>query len=138
LVADKDFWVEEVTRTMEAYNVDRSRIYVWGFSAGGHFAHYLGMSFPTFITAYAVHSGTLGPFQQLSKPAMISRKIPVGIWVGTTDPNGPSCKNTRNVFESAGWTLGEDLSFTEFTGGHEAPKGQLPDVWNFLAQWAFE
>jgi hypothetical protein len=42
------------------------------------------------------------------------------------------------VFESAGWTLGEDLSFTEFTGGHEAPKGQLPDVWNFLAQWAFE
>jgi poly(3-hydroxybutyrate) depolymerase len=137
LTADADFWTDEVTTTLESYNIDRSRIYVWGFSAGGHFAHYLGMRYSKFITAYAVHSGTLGPFGQLSMPAQLDRKIPVAIWVGTSDPNYASCSNTRDVFEAAGWVLGEDLLFTEFPGGHEAPQSQLPDVWTFLDQWSF-
>ena len=103
----------------------------------GHFAHYLGMKYSPFITAYAVHSGTLGPFHVLSLPAVLERKIPVGIWVGNTDLNGPSCKKTRDTFIDAGWVLGERLEFTEFPGGHEAPQNQLPTVWSFLTQWRF-
>ena len=137
LIEDADFWVEEVTATMTEYNIDRNQIYVWGYSAGGHFAHYLGMKYSPFITAYAVHSGTLGPFHVLSLPAVLERKIPVGIWVGNKDPNAPSCKNTRDTFIDAGWVLGERLEFTEFPGGHEAPQSQLPTVWSFLTQWRF-
>lgn len=135
LAADRDFWIEATESTLAEYNIDTSRIYVWGFSAGGHFSHLLGMTYPETIAAYAVNSGTLGPFGLLGAPAGLTRQIPVAIWCGSTDPNRPACELARDTFMDAGWTLGRDLQFTIFEGYHEIPDGNLADAWTFLSGW---
>ena len=135
LTADRDFWVEATQAMLAEYNVDTSRIYVWGFSAGGHFGHLLGLTYPDSIAAYAVNSGTLGPFNLLSAPAAAPRRIPVAIWCGATDPNRPACELARDTFLGAGWTLDDDLQFTIFDGSHEIPDGHFADAWTFLSGW---
>ena len=135
LAADRDFWIAATETMLAEYNIDTSRIYVWGFSAGGHFSHLLGLTYPESIAAYAVNSGTLGPFNLLSAPAAAPRQIPVGIWCGETDPNRPACELARDTFLAAGWTLDDDLHFTIFDGYHEIPDGHFADAWAFLSPW---
>jgi predicted esterase len=133
LVADRDFWIEATQATLGELNIDTSRVYVWGFSAGGHFGHLLGLTYPESIAAYAVDSGTLGPFNLLGAPAEVPREIPVGIWCGSTDPNRPACELARDTFVAAGWTLDDDLHFAIFDGYHEIPPGHLAEAWAFLS-----
>lgn len=126
-----------------AYNIERTRIYGWGFSAGGHVMHDLAIH--TYSTAfnamtmaaYGVAGGDLFGLTCASDAecaaalAALPRKIPVDIHIGTDDPNYPCpyalCDRTR--FLAQGWIEGQTLFFTTFSGGHTYTVGELAEVW---------
>lgn len=116
-----------------AYNVDLTRIYGWGFSAGGHLIHVLGLQNSEFFAAYSAASGVLGAIAGDAAPAQAPRKIPVDLHVGTSDPNYPYVAADKNTFLAAGWILGQSLSYVEFNDGHTYTLDHLHEIWAFLS-----
>jgi len=129
-----------------AYNVERTRIYGWGFSAGAMVMHDLGVN--TYSTAfnastmaaYGVSAGDLYGLVCDSDAscglalAALPRKIPVDIHIGVSDPNYlcpyAQCDHTR--FLAQGWADGQTIFYTAFGGGHEYSVAQLSDIWHNL------
>lgn len=128
------------------YDIDRSRIHGWGFSAGGHVMHDLALkqrsTAPDIRTfaAYGVSAGVLpmlvcnnaGQPSCASFLPQVSRPIPVLLRVGTTDPYLPYVQADRNAFLAAGWSSGSTLDFATFAGDHEIPVAQFPAIWDFF------
>jgi predicted esterase len=132
-----------------AYNIERTRIYGWGFSAGAHVMDLLGVTdasaaFNTStMAAYSVSSGVLQgwvcPGQTdagcVSLLANLPRKIPVDIHIGTNDPNYFDAAADHSLFLSEGWTDGQTIYYTEFydpDNTHTYTTAQLTDIWNNL------
>lgn len=112
-----------------AYNVDIARIYGWGFSAGGHFMHALGLQNADLFAGYGVSAGSLAALAGQSAPASASRIIPVDIHVGTGDPLFPAVSQDPSAFQKAGWTLGDTLTYVTFPGGHTFEAAHLAEIW---------
>lgn len=76
--------IKEVT---EDYSVDKKRIFVTGFSSGGTYALYLGLSYPETFAATAPFSSSLKWLMREAglKPENITQKIPVCLVHGTND-----------------------------------------------------
>lgn len=117
-----------------AYNIEQKRIYAWGFSAGGHFLHLLALQNSTFFAGYGISAGALQALAGTSAPASATRKIPVDLHVGSTDSVVPPSvvQSDRNNFQANGWTLGTNLWYTEFSGGHTYTTTHLSEIWNNL------
>lgn len=127
-----------------AYNIDQSRRVGWGFSAGGHVMHDIMLndfgapiSIDTFA-AYSVSAGVLEGFA-CSSPAncnalvaTAARRIPLDIHVGNSDPLAPYAVSDRNIFQTNGWVLNNDLWFTQFVGGHTFAASQFGEIWTHL------
>lgn len=131
----------------EHYNIDHSRIHGWGFSAGGHVIHDLALKQRTTapdirtFAAYGLSAGVLPVLvcNGTDLPACIdflpqvSRRIPVHLRVGTSDPYLPYVQSDRNAFIAAGWSSGNTLDFATFAGGHVIPPAaQFQAAWNFF------
>jgi len=136
---------------MASYNVERSRIYLWGFSAGAHYGHGLALDNPDYFAAYGVSAGSLEryactdagvPAQGIpSCTALLGGaqpKIPVDIHLGNTDPLylQYGAGNDPARFEANGWTLNRNLYYTLFAGGHTYTIPQLGEIWNHLCPFA--
>lgn len=83
--------LETVKKTLDiaidTWPVDRSRIYLAGHSAGGHFALNLAFNNAALFAAIAAHSPWMSTYF-LSFPFPTgARRIPVGVWVGDDDGN---------------------------------------------------
>jgi poly(3-hydroxybutyrate) depolymerase len=127
-----------------SYNIERTRIYGWGFSAGGHVMHDLAINTyssafnATTMAAYSVSAGDLAGLACYSDAscnallAALPRKIPVDIHIGTYDPNYPYAQSDHTRFLAKGWVDGSTIHYTEFVGDHEYDIAQLTDVWNHL------
>ena len=129
-----------------AYNIDTSRRIGWGFSAGGHVMHDIMLNdfgAPVSIDTFAAYSVSAGDLQGLACQGMnaaqcnalvgaASRRIPLDIHVGNSDPLLPYATSDRNKFQANGWTLSSDLWFTTFTGGHTYATIQLGEIWSNL------
>ncbi|MEO8670226.1 MAG: PHB depolymerase family esterase [Tahibacter sp.] len=132
--------------TFALYNIEQSRIYLWGFSAGAHLAHALALTNTTYFAAYAVSAGGLTQFacSDTGSPSCTSLlgsavpKIPVHINLGNTDPlyTTYGAGNDPTRFTNAGWVLGSNLVYTLFNGGHTYNTAQLPAIWADLCPWA--
>lgn len=131
------------------YNVERSRIYLWGFSAGAHFGHALALNNTDFFAAYGVSAGSLEQYactDDGSYPptcaALLSGaqpKIPVDIHLGTTDPLASppyTAAGDPARFQSHGWVSGQTLFYTSFNGGHTYTTAQLGQIWGNLCGFA--
>ncbi|GMV38847.1 MAG: hypothetical protein AMXMBFR64_05630 [Myxococcales bacterium] len=118
--------LEDVTA---AYDVDVSRIYGWGFSAGGHFMHALGLQNAELFAGYGVSAGSLSALAGQGAPAAASRVIPVDIHIGTADPLYAAVSQDPGAFQMAGWTLGSTLQYTTFAGGHTFEPAHLVEIW---------
>ena len=143
--SDYDVFAALVADVSANYNIDRSRLYAWGFSAGGHVLHdlVLGPYSPALdiddVAAYAVAAGTLpalacsglgeGACNALLADA---RKIPVWLQVGTADPRRNQVLADRNRFLAHGWEAETNLHHLEFAGGHTYTQAQLAATWTFL------
>lgn len=136
------------TDAFAAYNVEQSRVYLWGFSAGAHFGHGVALDNTDFFAAYGVSAGSLEqyactddgsyPPTCASLLAGIQRKIPVDIHLGNTDPlyTTYGAGNDPARFIAGGWVSGVDLHYTLFNGGHTYTAQHLAQIWNNLCPYA--
>ncbi len=142
--SDYDIFAAAIVDAEAAYNIDRSRRIGWGFSAGGHVMHDImfndfgaPVSIDTFA-AYSVSAGALEGFACSSPTtcnalvATASRRIPVDLHVGNTDPLLPYVTSDRNIFLNNGWVTSSNLWFTTFSGGHTYATFQLTEIWSHL------
>jgi poly(3-hydroxybutyrate) depolymerase len=131
-----------------AYNVEQSRVYLWGFSAGAHFGHGVALDNTDFFAAYGVSAGSLEqyactddghyPPTCASLLAGAHPKIPVDIHLGNADPLYLTygAGNDPARFHAGGWVSGDDLHYTLFNGGHLYTVPQLGEIWNNLCPFA--
>ena len=130
-----------------AYNIERTRIYGWGFSAGGRVMHDLGVNTysaafnASTMAAYSVSSGDLaglacqGLSDTLCNQALdaLPRKIPVDIHIGgNSDPNFSYAQADYTRFVAQGWTNTESIFYTSLNIGHMYEMSQLSDIWRNL------
>jgi poly(3-hydroxybutyrate) depolymerase len=129
-----------------AYNIERTRIYGWGFSAGGHVMHDLGVNQhstafnASTMAAYSVSGADLAALACADVSdsgcsnllAQLPRKIPVDIHIGNSDPNYPYAKSDHLRFVAEGWVNHQTISYSVFVGGHTYTIDQLGDIWGFL------
>jgi len=144
--SDLDLFAAVLADMESAYNIERTRIYGWGFSAGAHVMDLLGVTDvsdafnASTMAAYSVSSGVLqgwvcpGPTDAgcASLLANLPRKIPVDIHIGTTDPNYFEAAADHSLFVAEGWTDNQTIHYTEFDGGHTYTIAQLTEIWNNL------
>ena len=132
-----------------AYNVEQSRVYLWGFSAGAHFGHAIALNNTTFFAAYGVSAGSLEQYactDNGSYPptcaALLSGaqpKIPVDIHLGNSDPLASppyTAAGDPQRFRNNGWSDGRTLYYVPFNGGHTYTVAQLGEIWNHLCPFA--
>jgi poly(3-hydroxybutyrate) depolymerase len=116
------------------YAIDRRRIYLFGQSAGAVFALQMAPLESEYFAAAAVHAGAVDP-KYFSIFDYAARKIPIGIWIGTTDPFFPieEVRATAKALESRGIPV----TLTEIPDHphnfHLVAKDVGPKIWNFLS-----
>lgn len=130
------------------FNIERTRRYLWGYSAGGHVVHDLvqngwGGFDATTVAAYAVNAGALRAVTcNVTQPAVYTRptcttllssqprRANVLLRVGNSDNVVPpsEIQADRDRFTANGWVLGTHVSYTTFVGGH-VYAGTLAPVW---------
>lgn len=134
------------------YNIERSRVYLWGFSAGGHVAYDLVFNAAVYATplnednlaAFAASAGSMG--QLACNPQApgwcdqitdsVSRKLPIDIHVGSLDPLLPFAQADRQRLLAHGWVTGSNLFYTEFNGGHTYSPAHLQSIWDHVCGFA--
>lgn len=129
---DTDILNSIITDVFGAYNIEQKRIYAWGFSAGGHYAHALCLNNSGYFAAYGISAGALQSLAGTGAPAAATRKIPCSLYVGNTDPLQPYVNSDRQAFINAGWTLNTNLWYTEFSGGHTYSTSHLSAIWGHI------
>lgn len=152
---DYQFLAAVMSNLRAAYNIDDSRVQLWGFSAGGHVAHDLLVNGAVtaldeqHLAAYAVSAGRLfalacrnddeaGCQNRLDTQA---RKLPLDIHLGTADPlYGPpfNASQDPNRFVQAGWVIDDTLNYYTFGDGHVYDAGHFVDIWNFFCRFALD
>ena len=107
------------------YNIETTRKYVWGFSAGGFVMHAIALNNADYFAGYAVSGAHLGFASSIGiVPAGATRQLPAYLSVGQSDSHFTNAQNDLTAFQSAGWVMGQNLWFDGFVGGHEL----LPDL----------
>ncbi len=134
--------------TAARYDIERARIDMWGYSAGGHLAHALALENTDFFAAYGVSAGALTQYAcsdsgvpPPSCAALLSAtqpKIPVDIHIGFNDPlylfYGANGDNAR--FQAGGWIPDQTLFWRPFLGGHTYTVAQLGEIWANVCPFA--
>jgi predicted esterase len=149
---DYDAFAAMLARVDADYNIERSRTYLWGFSAGGHVAYDLVVNATDYATpldeenlaGFAVSAGVLAALACQSdtatrceaRIAALPRVLPLDIHVGSTDPLLPYARADRDRFLGAGWRRGSTLGYHEFAGGHTYTPAQLGEAWAQLCRFA--
>ncbi|HET8899335.1 MAG TPA: hypothetical protein VFN09_11250 [Rhodanobacteraceae bacterium] len=134
------------------YNIERSRVYLWGFSAGGHVAWDLAFNGVAMGTQLNVNSlagmaaaaGELSAFacnpqapgQCANLVAAQSRRLPIDVHIGLSDPGLAHAQYDRNLLLANGWRLGTTLGYHEFVGDHEYTPPQLGEAWAEICRFA--
>lgn len=137
-----------IADTMARYNIEETRMNMWGYSAGGHLAHALALNNTGYFTAYGVSAGALTQYactDDGSPPPSCSElldnaepKTPVDIHIGVEDPlylyYGANEDAAR--FEAGGWIPEQDLFWRPFAGGHTYTITQLGEIWTNICPFA--
>jgi hypothetical protein len=148
---DYDEFAAVLADVESVYNIERTRIYGWGFSAGGHVMHDLAVN--TYSTAFnastmAAYGASSGVLEALACAGLsnaqcqqllanLPRRIPVDIHIGNNDTQLlPYAQNDQVLFENAGWqdqgNPPYQLYYSIFVGGHTYTIPQLGDIWHNL------
>lgn len=147
---DYDVIVAELTDVEQRYNIELSRISLWGFSAGGDVAWDMLLN----GTPLALNASTLAALASSgsssvlacqgdqntcdSRIAALPRKVPIDMHIGLQDypPLLQWVRDDRQRLLNNGWIEGRTLSYTEFNGGHTLPLPQLDEIGGFMCRFA--
>ncbi len=125
-----------IAELQHRYPIDSRRVYLHGFSAGGHVVHDLGLYNADFFAAYVVNAGVLDAFAGASAPQAATRAIPLQVRVGSSDSLLAFAEADRARFLTAGWSEPDDYSLVEFAGGHVFDSSHSDPAWDFLCRRA--
>jgi poly(3-hydroxybutyrate) depolymerase len=150
--SDYDVFVAAIAAVEASYNVERSRLYGWGYSSGGHVMHDIAVrGFAPAIdanhmAAYGVNGGILAELACLNvssatcatRLAAMPRKVPLDIHIGSSDTTvAPSyARSDHALFLAQGWVDEETIFYREFDGGHIYTTAQLGEIWQHLCRYA--
>lgn len=101
-----DFFEAVVDLGVKAYDADPRRVYLFGHSAGAHFALMLSVLEPEYFAAAVAHAGVLYPeLDQYARAA--ERKIPILLFAGKRDPIVPLAhvRDTQARLNALGWNI---------------------------------
>lgn len=113
------------------YNIETTRHYVWGFSAGGFVMHAIALNNADFFAAYAISGADLSyAINGGYTPANALRHIPSFISVGQSDTYYPTAQADIQTFVSAGWEVNKNVWFDGFIGGHTLLNDLPSKAWN--------
>jgi poly(3-hydroxybutyrate) depolymerase len=101
-----DFIHDVVDMVAAQHPVDPKRVYLFGHSAGAIHGLMFGLLESQYFAAVAVHAGALPP-QALVYADAAPRKIPLAIWVGTSDAFFPldAVRATRDALTTRGFSV---------------------------------
>ncbi|MCE3001635.1 MAG: hypothetical protein LW860_02875 [Xanthomonadaceae bacterium] len=135
LASDEAAIVAAIADLEARYNLDRRRRYLWGFSAGGHFAHGLALARADHFAAYGVNAGVLQAYAGVDAPAAAACRLPLSVRVGDGDAAGllDAARADRTRFDAAGWAAGVDRQYVEFAGGHAFGATDIDAHWAWFA-----
>lgn len=133
---DVDRYSAALDDAMAAYNVERARLYLWGFSAGAHLVHGIALDNSELFAAYAINAGVLDAFAGAGAPAAAPRHIPVSITIGTSDPLYSYTMTDRSRFLAAGWSEPDTLRYATFDGPHTVLPAHPGEHWAFLQRFS--
>ena len=112
------------------YNLENTRKYVWGFSAGGFVQHENALSHADYYAAYAISGAHLGYANSVGTfPSSASRKLPVYLSVGQHDGHHAAALSDVSTFTADGWRLNRNIWFDSFVGGHQLPNDVPGKAW---------
>ncbi len=148
--SDYDTFAAAIAAVESSYNVERSRRYGWGFSAGGHVMHDLMLRGfepaldANHVAAYGVNAGLLSQLTCANLTssqcgqilAAAPRKLPLDIHVGTQDPLRPYAAADHNLFVAQGWSDGDAVYYRVFSGVHTYSPVQLGEIWQRICHYA--
>ncbi len=137
-VPSTDFPIlSDILADMEAdYNIEKTRIYGHGFSAGGHVMHTLMLYNANEFAAYAVSAGVLEAHAGTSAPANAARQIPVYVSVGASDSLLSYVNSNHILFNNAGWIDDKTYWLDVFTGGHTIKPQLASQSWQKLCTFS--
>jgi polyhydroxybutyrate depolymerase len=136
--ADHAFISAALADIQAHYRIERTRIHLWGFSAGAHFGYGVALADTGRYAALAVKAGALDAYAGAGAPGQAARRLPVAIRTGSGDPLLPYARLDRDRFLAAGWQWGTDLDYSEPTGGHEVDAADASAAWAGLCRWAVQ
>jgi poly(3-hydroxybutyrate) depolymerase len=119
--------------------IDARRLYLFGHSAGGHYALLLGMLESRYFAAVAVFAGAL-PQNWKAYATIYDRDIPIAMFEGKNDPVVPlsAARETRDLLTSNGFRVEfHELPNTGHTYERYA-EDVNPDIWAFLSKSALD
>jgi len=148
--SDYDLIAAALAAIESSYDIERTRRYLWGYSAGGHVAHDLMLSRfnaalnEDTIAAWSVNAGALAALacagmsstQCNGLLSSVGRRARVDIRIGTSDSLLPHARADRDRFQARGWGDAGALAYAEFAGGHTYSPSQFPAIWNALCDQA--
>lgn len=130
-----DFLHDLVEDLKIKYPVDRSRVYLFGHSAGAVFALFMSVMESEYFAATAIHAGGFRQPSEYEAIRNLKRKIPIAIWVGTRDQFFPlsSVRQTRDALAAQGLAV----QLTEMPGHdhwyYDLASSINKNAWSFLA-----
>jgi poly(3-hydroxybutyrate) depolymerase len=148
--SDYDVFAAALAEVEAGWNVERTRVYGWGFSAGGHVMHDLVVRGFTpaldagHIAAYGVDAGALQALACASltadqcgsqRLAPMTRRVPLAIEIGKSDSLLSYARADRLQLIAKGWVQDDTLHYREFQGGHQYSSTELADVWSHLCRF---
>jgi len=112
---------------------DPKRVYLFGHSAGAIHGLAMAVLESEYFAAVVAHAGVLGP-EFVPFVARAPRKTPIGLWVGTSDPQFPldAVRRTRDALNQQGFNA-ELTEVTRHTHDYYSRSGEInKGAWAFL------
>lgn len=149
---DYDVIAAELAHVEQIYNIERSRVSLWGFSAGAFVAWDMLLNAQNYVQPTPLNASNLAALATSSGNsnyacgsqyglcnslfAALPRVVPVIMYMGNADPRVTWAQADHQRLLANGWIDGQTLSYNEFVGGHEFVAAQLAPIGAFVCRYA--
>lgn len=151
-INDYDMIADMLADLEQAYNIERNRVSVWGFSAGGHIAWDMLLNHDQYLRPTPLGAENLAAFATSAansrfacynspsycdaRFSALTRQLPVSIHIGNSDPNYAWAEDDHQRLLAHGWQAGNNLNWNLFVGGHTFTPAHLEQVAAYACRFA--